>query len=909
MSIHLRPILSKLVSAVSHRRMDREFEEEITEHIARLAERLERQGMSPQQAHYAAKCQFGGATQLKEWHRENRSLNWLEVPMRELQHSLRAMRRAPGFTSTIIFMLALGIGANSAIFTIADQLLFQLLPVKSPKQLVLVNDDGEFIGGSCRPCGNTFSYPAFKGLQNAASNVFSGIAARYQAPVDIGISGLGRRAQAEIVSGNYFDVLGTVPAIGRTLTPEDDKIKLVGPYAVLSFSYWQGRFGSSSEVLNQTIDINGHPFTIIGVTQKGFRGFDEMNPADVFVPMVMKPLITPTWDEMARRNSTWLRIFARLRSGVSNQTAQAALQLPFEAVLRDDLASVHRDRDFSGHYLKSRIVLQSAAKGFDNQSTILGRPILILWSMVGVLLLIACVNIASLTLARAAARQKEVAVRLALGASRLSLLRLALIESLVLAGLGGVTGLLLSSWLSGLLASFLPVESASALLRTLPDTRVLCFTVVLTVFTTLLFGLVPAIQGTRPDVAPTLKNALASLSFGGHINARRFMVFAQVTLSVLLLTSAGVFAGSLRNLMTVDTGIKRTNLLTFLVTPSRHNYSAQRAREYYIELQSRLDHIAGVTSASAASIPVLTGDNETATVHVEGFQPASDVDMTPRFNAVLPGFFTTLGVPLLRGRDFSERDTMGAPKTVMVNQAFAHRYVLSKNAVGLHLGYFGKGPMDYQIIGVVQNSKQSDIREPMQPSTYISVLQYPDAATLPDLNFYVRAAHDPSSVMQAIRRTVAQLDPSIPVSELTTLVLQIEDHHKIDRLFAWLSIAFAASAVLLSAIGLYALMSFLGARRRTEIGVRLALGAERFQVIRLMMREVWILAVPGILCGLLLATLLARFVQSQVFGIQPTDPTILTLAAVTILLVCVTAAYLPARRSTGFDLSVVLRYE
>ncbi|HEY7211239.1 MAG TPA: ADOP family duplicated permease, partial [Bryobacteraceae bacterium] len=662
-------------------------------------------------------------------------------------------------------------------------------------------------------------------------------------------------------------------------------------------------------VLNRTMDINGHPFTVVGVAQKGFSGFDELNPADVFVPMMMKPVITPTWDDMARRNSTWLRIFARLRQGVSMETGQAALQPAFQTVLRDDLASVQRDRDFSERYLKGRIVLESAAKGFNNQATLLGEPILILWAMVGLLLLIACVNIANLTLARSAARQKEMAVRLALGACRASLFRLVLTESFMLGCLGGIAGLLVSAWLSALLAQFLPVENGPALLRALPDTRVLSFTAAVTIATTLLFGLVPALRGTRPDLVPALKIASSALSFGGQINARRVLVFAQVMFSVLLLIAAGLFACSLRNLLSVDTGIRRTNLLTFLITPSRHNYSPQRAREYYLELKNRLNHVPGITSASAAYIPVLSGLNETATVHVEGFVPGSNDDMTLHFNAVLPNFFTTLGVPLLAGHDFTERDTAGGPKAVMVNEAFAKQFVPSGNPVGLHLGYFGQGPMDYQIIGVVKNSRQSDIREPMTPATYISVLQFPHAAALPDLSFYVRTIDNPRTAMRAIRRTVAQIDPSIPISDLKTLDMQIEQTNRIDRLFAWLSTAFAASAVLLAAVGLYGLMAFLGMRRRLEIGIRLALGAERYQVMQLMMKEVAVLAVAGTVCGLFLAIALARFVQSQLFGVQATDPVVLALAGTGVLLICFVAGYVPTRRAARVDPGTILRYE
>lgn len=909
MHYQLKQLFSKFLGLLGRKQLEYEFEEEIAGHIARLSEDFEKRGMSRQEAELAARRQFGGATQLREWHRENRSFASVESLARDVCNSLRAMGKAPGFALTVILMLALGIGANSAVFSLADQLLLQMLPVKNPKQLVLVNTRGAFIGGSCRPCGNTFSYPAYRDMRDATPKQFSGIAARYQSPVDISVNGSAQRAAAEVVSGNYFAVLGVTSAMGRVIESSADRVTLAEPYAVLSYGYWQQRFGGSPAAFNTTIDINGHPFTIIGVAQKGFRGFDELNPADIFVPMSMKPVVTPTWDDMERRNSTWLRVFARLRPGVAIDTAQSALQVPFQGVRRADLASVHRDRDFSALYMRGSIVLQSAAKGFDTQGTVLGKPILILWAMVGLLLMIACVNIASLALARAFARQKEMAVRLALGAGRASLFRLLLTESVLLAVIGALAGLFVSFWLSGLLASFLPVKNGAALLSVFPESRVLWFTAAVTLLTTMLFGLLPALQGSSPDVGLTLKNAPAAFALGGQIRVRRIFIFAEVALSVLLLAAAGVFARNLQNLMAVDTGIKRTNLITFMVTPSRHNYSAPRARAYYLELQDRLNHLPGVTSASAAAIPVLTGDNETATVHVEGFHPGPDIDMTPRFNEIMPQFFTTLGAPLVAGRGFSARDTAGAEKVVLVNEAFVQRYVPTRHAVGLHLGYFGQGPMDYQIIGVVKNTKQADVREKIQPATYISVLQSPDKTALPDLMFYVRTAQDPNRTMQLIRKTVAKLDPTIPVSYLKTLVQQIDEDHKVDRLLAWLATAFATSAILLTTIGLYALMSFLGTGRRTEIGIRLALGAEPRQVVRLMMRELWIIAVPGVLCGVIAAVLLGRFVQSELFGVSATDPTMLGLAAGGILLVCIAAAYLPAKQSTHLNPMQALRYE
>jgi len=473
----------------------------------------------------------------------------------DFKFALRSLLQHPAFAATAILSLALGIGANTAIFTLTHQVLLRVLPVKDPQRLVSLTWTGQFIGGSTRGFLDSFSYPMYADLRDS-SRAFTGLAAQFQSIVDLTDNGPAQRANAELVSGNYFDVLGVTAAIGRTLTPADDKLPGGEPYIVLSYDYWQKRFGGNPSVRNRSIDLNGHPMTILGVAEPGFQGSEMLSPADVFVPLAMKTVVTPTWDDMRRRNSIWLKLFARLKAGVSYAAAESSLAAPFHAALENDLAAVARDRKFSERYVKNRLRLVSASQGFGNMREFFSKPLYVLLAMVGTLLLIVCVNVANLFITRAAARQKEVAIRLALGAARASLIRLLMTESVLIALVSGALGLLLSGWIAALLVSLLPFDHVGEAIRTSPDLRILALTAGLSLLTALAAGLAPALEATRPSLAPSLKNESRAASLGvGQTRLRRVLVAGQIALSFLLLAAAGLFARSLYKVMTVDSGI------------------------------------------------------------------------------------------------------------------------------------------------------------------------------------------------------------------------------------------------------------------------------------------------------------------------------------------------------------------
>jgi len=823
----------------------------------------------------------------------------------DFAYALRTLRRSPVFTAVAVLSLALGIGANAAIFSLMDQAILRFLPVKEPKQLLLLDWEGGYF--CCTDRGpHEFAYPMYVDLRDGQPDVFTGLAARYQDVADVAAGNTAQRAAVELVSGNYFQVLGVGPALGRMLTPEDDKVKGGEPYVVLSYGFWTARFAADTSILNKTIRVNNQPMTVVGVAPKGFKGLDTLSPADLFVPMMMKAQITPTWDDLQRRTSIWLNIFGRLRNGVDVKQARAATEIGYRQALAKDLAELSRSGpEFKEGYVRHSLTLHLLAKGLSGVDSPLLKPMVVLLCMVGTLLLIACVNLANLLVARAANRQREIAVRLSLGATRIRLFRLMMAESLVLSFAGGALALLVAAWTSALLVQLAPTSLLPAgAIATAPDWRILLFTFALCLVTAVLFGCAPALQATKLDVGPMLKGEARSASAGrGQVRLRRGLVATQVALSLLLLVGAGLFVRSLRNVFAVNPGLRVNHMLTLSIDPSLQGYQPERARRLFTQIQEDLRKIPGISSVSGARYPVLADSNDEGTLYVEGHKPKEDENMEAGYQQTLPDLFSTLQIPLLMGREFNARDTAGSPKVVIVNETFVKRFFPHSSPLGRRTGFLSR---DWEIVGVVKDAKGNSLKDKPAPWTYVPALQESQPGAM---SFYLQTNAPPLSLSSAARAIVRKLDASLPVFDVKTVEMQLNETHAIDRLFAMLSAAFGLLATLLASIGLYGLTAYTVARRTREIGIRMALGAERRNILWIVMKEVLLLTGVGLLIGIPSSLALGRFVQGLLFEMKADDPLVLAVAAGMIVTVSLAAGYLPAHRATAIDPVHALHYD
>ncbi|MEZ5366720.1 MAG: ABC transporter permease [Bryobacterales bacterium] len=886
-----------------------DLQRELDAHLELETERLRETGLSEDDAHRAAHLDLGNATSLRETVFELGAFSRIERWLADLRYAVRSLLHNPGFAVVSILSLGLGIGAATAIFTIADQALLKALPVKDPDRLELLTWDGAFIGGSTRGWEESFSYPTFRELEAGRPEALSGIAARYQTQATLDGATSASRVSVETVSGGYFDVLGVTAVLGRTLLPEDDEERDGEPWAVLAYDCWRDRFAADPQVIGTTIRLNSYPFTVIGVAQPGFKGFESLRPADLFVPLQMQAAVTPTWDHRDRRDSIWLNIFARLAPGVDASQAEAALMLPYAGVLRQDLEAHARNQETQDRYLRNTLHFSDASQGFGGTRELVAKPLHVLIAMVGLLLLITCVNVANLFVVRSAKRAREIAVRASLGASRAAMVRLVFAECLLLAAAGAALALVVARVGAAALVRMVPSDLMGIVFETTPDWRVLGFTAAVALATALFFGLAPAIQAARRSSATALKDEAGSVASGrGHSRLRRTLVGTQVALSLILLAVAGLFGKSLEKVFEAQPGLDVETLLAFFVNPSEHGYDGERARRLALDLEQRLKLQPGVLAVGVTTDPLLAGANGQNTIAVEGYQPGQDENMQAGANYALPGFFEAAGIPLLAGRDFSERDTIGAPLAVIVDETFANRFLGSPTeAVGRRVGYaLGKGPLPYEIVGVVADHKAVNLREKPIPRTYFPLLQREKVDLM---TFYLRAKGAPSGLAGAAQRAVTEIDPDLAVFGVKTLEQQAEETHYVERLFARLSAAFAALATLIAAVGLYGVAAFSVARRTREIGVRVALGAEPGGVFRMVLREALTLAAAGMAIGIPLALGVAKLVESQLYGVGAFDPVVAFGAVGALLTACSLAAVFPARRATRIAPMAALRHD
>jgi len=830
--------------------------------------------------------------------------------LNDLRYALRMLAKSPGFTAVAVLSLALGIGANTAIFSLLDQVMLRLLPVSHPEQLVILRSPGQRHGHTWSDVDDgaqSFSFPMYKALREG-NDVFSGLIGCYPTEASVSYRNETEHVDASLVSGNFFDVLGVRPALGRMFSMDDDRVQGAHPVVVLSYAYWQRRFGGDPSILNQAVLINAQPMTVVGVVRRGFTGAQAGQTPEVFLPLMMKPVVTPGWNALDDWNDCWLPVLGRLKPGMTIPRAEAGLQGLYHGLLEQQAAQSHWSSTTArAQFVGRKLLLKSGGRGRDVLDHDAGTPIIALFVMVALVLLMVCTNLANLLLARGVSRQRELAVRLALGANRGRLIGQLLTESLVCALAGGLIGLPLAAWTLRALVDRIVAGAGIQGLSPVLDARVLVFSLGVTLVATVIFGLVPAFRATRTDVNSTLKNQSGASLAPTQVRFRKAMVTAQVVFTVLLLVGAGLFTRTLWNLRHVDLGIRPDHLISFEVAPALNGYTPDQTRAICDRMREALAALPGVVSASGAEIAALTNSDSNSNITVPGAPPLSDEQKDVRRDSVAPGYFATLGIPLITGRDFTNSDGPQAPKVAIVNEAMVRRFFPNGEALGRRF-VFGSGDVtpDTEIVGVVQDAKNAEIREDKLPYIY---LPYDQDPKLGQLTFYVRTFQDPMALAPELRKTVQRFDPNLPTPKLTTMESTINDDLFAERLVAQLSLTFGILAAILAALGIYGVLAYTVVQRTREIGIRVALGARPGEVQRLVYREVGPMLAVGLALGLPVAYVLARLVESLLYGIKASDFPVYVTVLIMVTTAAALASFIPATRATKVDPMVALRYE
>jgi putative ABC transport system permease protein len=839
--------------------------------------------------------------------------------LQDLRYALRQLRKSPGFTITVVLTLALGIGANASIFTLFDQVLLRMLPVQKPKELVRFEWSGGFsgsyssFGGDEDDRHNYFSYPMYTDLRTQ-NQVFEGIVATEETSVGVSWRNQAEDKDAEVVSGNYFQLLGLTPSMGRLFTQQDETEKNANPVAVLSYDYWRTRFGASRDVVGQTVLVNGHPFTIIGIAPNHFESAIGGYKPGIFVPVTMVESAIP-WrapiDDLKNHQSIWLTLVARLKPGVTAAQAQASLG-PLWQSLRAYELTLYKSKSerFKKHFLdNSRIKVVDDSKGFNPNRSNLQKPLVILFSMTGLLVAMCAINVATLLLLRAAARAREMSMRYALGARRSRVVSQLFVEGGLLGIAGAAAGLALAPVVSHILVHVMTnADPGSEPYSASIDARVLLFTLGLSLLASVLFSIAPVLHFLRPDLASTLRQNAGTASKGSH-RFRSAAVGIQIGLSVMLLAGAGLFVRTLDNLRAQNLGFETSHLVTFGLDPTNSGYGEDRSPQIITGALEVLGRIPGVSAVAGTNDPEIAGDNETTNYTIQGYKPADDERMNFEQPRITPGYFAALRQPLLVGREFTPADANGQPKVAVVNLAFAKRFFgTPQNAIGRQIveGGSDNPKFDTTIVGVVGDIKHTDLRTTLGPAVYEPYLQqkHPTGVVM-----YLRTSTPPESLEGAIRQTIHQLDSTLVVSGLRTMEEQVDRSASDERALAFLAIGFSALALVLAAVGLYGVMAYSTEQRTREIGVRLALGAQRSSVIVLISREMLIIASIATLIALPSAAAIARLFSSQLYGVTAADPLTLASAVALTAVMVILAAALPARRAASVQPMNALRTE
>jgi predicted permease len=826
--------------------------------------------------------------------------------MGNLKVVFRGLSRSPLFAAVAVVSLALGIGVNTAIFSLLDQILLRTLPVQNPQELAYLYHPGPVQGSSSSDERDSpsFSYPMFRDLQKEQTP-FSGLAASRGTFVSLSYQNNPTHSRARMVSGNYFDVLGVKPAIGRVFSADDDRLAGGHPVAVLGYRFWSDRFGADPGLLNQTIVVNSHPMTIVGVAQKGFASETLGNLPDVYLPISMEEVIEGR--RLTNRQNYWVTLFGRMKPGMTLQRAEAEINVPYRAGLQQDELLLRQPKaDFLARFRAKKIILKEGQYGRGGMRNEAKAPIQLLMGLAILVLLIACANVANLQLARSTARAREMAIRLAMGASRAQLIRQLLTESCLIALAGGALGLLAARWtIRGILSAVPPSRGLGALTDNL-DPRVLLYSLAISMATGILFGLFPALQASKASLVTSLKDQAGQISSSASSNwFRTILATAQVAISLMLLICAGLFGKTLVNLSRIELGIQTDHLMTFAVVPQMNQYTAQRSQQFYEQAVQRLEAIPGARLVSASQVPAIAGSNSSTSIKVEGYT-AREGGAGSNYNNIGAGYFRTLGIPLIAGREFGTADSATSQKVAVINEAFAKFYFPNQNPMGRHMGWdSANAPLDMEIVGVVKDAKYSNMKEPTPPVFYTPLSQ----SRWGSVYFYIKTGIEPEKMTTLIRREIAAIDGNLPIRDLKTMEAQIEENTFAERILSTLTASFAGLATLLAAVGLYGVLAFNVARRTREIGIRMALGAGAGQVRMLIGREVGLMLAIGSAAGLGAAAASAKFLGTFLFGMKGSDPSIYGAAAAILWIVALAAAYVPTRRATKIDPLVALRYE
>ena len=908
-----RNLKSGLQSLLSKPRVDRELNEELDSYLEASATHKQNSGIDPKNARRLAKIEIGSRNAVKHQIWSSRWESHFDNLLTDIHLGIRALLKSPGFTLVALLSLTLGIGANTAIFTLLNAIMLRPLPVQNPQQLVLFGH-GSAIGstdGLPDDSRDLFSYPFYREFKTR-TQAFSGVAAlsSIQFATHSSIAGSPLELlRIDLVSGNYFSVLGVPPALGRALSEADDRAPGAGPVAVVSYAWFQRHFNGNPAAIGKVVRILDHDYTLIGVARPGFSGVTADQPADLWIPLSMQKEISPGWNGLERMNFQSLYLIARLKPGVSWQSASANTNLLFKEILRSDFVGPNPSPKDLASIQHAQIDLTSAARGISQLRLTFSLPLEILMAIVGLVLLIACANIANMLLARGVARAREVAVRMALGASRARIILQLLTESALLAFLGAALGVALA-WKAGVMLLRLATPGPGPLpLDVTPDLPVLLFTLLIAVLTALLFGIVPALRTThlesRGGLTPALKEGRGSAPASTRNTLARGLIVGQIALSILLLAAAGLFLRSLGNLNNVDTGFDKKNVLIFYLDEYAANLPQDaRLTQLQQQIEARVQTIPGVRAA-AFSMFTFNEGVWSAPITMQGLPHTQQNSRDALYNVVGPGFFSTFNLPLVSGRGFNAQDTEKSHPVAIINQTMERRFFPSGSAIGHHFGR-GLDPADsgdYEIVGVVKDAKYSRLSEDAEMAAYHPYSQ----AVQYFSNFSVRYTGDPAPVISAVRNAIAQVNPGIVVSNVSTLAESVDGSIATQKLIAQLSAFFGTLAVFLACIGIYGLLSYSVLRRTNEIGIRLALGAQTSTLLWMVLRESLLLLAIGLAVGVPIALVSTGLLTKLLYQLSPTDPWTFAASAIIVAAMTLLAAWLPARRATRVDPMVALR--